>query len=350
LLNLLNNAVKFTEQGWVALCVSATSADDQREVRLTFEVEDTGGGIAALDQAAIFDAFVQTNSAKGHEGVGLGLTISRQIIELMGGTIQVESTPGRGSRFRTQITVERAQASELNRGPDSQRVTALAEGQPAYRILIVEDQQENSMVLERLLEDAGFQVRVARNGAEGVQEFREWQPQFIWMDLRMPVMDGIESTRRIRTCEGGREVKIAAVTASGYASERREILAEGVDDYVRKPYRPAEIFECMARHLGVCYRLAETPPVSSAGPLAELRLEAIAALPADLRAALRDALTTLEANRISQALERVAEHDATLGSVLARYAEKFAYTAIYDAIKGVERGLTGEEHLRQVPG
>jgi CheY-like chemotaxis protein len=95
-----------------------------------------------------------------------------------------------------------------------ERVIALAEGQPESRILIVEDQQENWMVLERLLANPGFRVRVAENGAQGVKEFREWRPQFIWMDLRMPVMDGVEATRRIRACEGGHEVKIAAVTAS----------------------------------------------------------------------------------------------------------------------------------------
>src|SRR5215472_17892451 len=106
----------------------------------------------------------------------------------MGGPIHVDSTPGQGSRFRLEIEVERAEASEIRRGPEFEHVTVLAEGQPDYRILIVEDQQENWMVLERLLENVGFRVRVAQNGAQGVKEFREWRPQFIWMDLRMPVM------------------------------------------------------------------------------------------------------------------------------------------------------------------
>ena len=186
----------------------------------------------------------------------------------MGGTIQVESVHGQGSRFRMEIKVERAQESEVRKGPNFERVTALAEGQTEYRILIVEDQRENWMVLERLLANAGFLVRVAENGVQGVKEFREWRPQFIWMDLCMPVMDGVEATRRIRVCEGGHEVKIAAVTASGYASERSEILAEGMDDYVRKPYRPEEIFECMARHLGFATTSArglQSPRASQSG-------------------------------------------------------------------------------------
>ena len=292
LLNLLNNAVKFTDQGSVTLRMKATPAIDTGEVLLTFEIEDTGEGIAAGDQVAIFDAFVQASAAKRHEGAGLGLTISRQIIELMGGTIQVESVHGRGSRFRVEIKVERAREPEVKRGPTLDRVTMLAQGQPEYRILIVEDQQENSMVLERLLENAGFRVRVAKNGAQGVREFREWRPQFIWMDLRMPMMDGVEAARRIRACEGGHEVKIAAVTASGFAGERSEILLAGMDDYVRKPYRLAEIFECMARHLGVRYVGEETAGCDSerAG---ELKAEELSALSGELRKELRDAVIML---------------------------------------------------------
>jgi signal transduction histidine kinase/DNA-binding response OmpR family regulator len=335
LINLLNNAIKFTEQGSVSLRVNAVPANEKGEVLLTFEIEDTGEGIAASDQAAIFDAFVQTNAAKRHEGVGLGLTISRQIIELMGGTIQVESIPGRGSRFRTEIPVERAQTPELHRGPDLERVTALAEGQPEFRVLIVEDQQENWMVLQRLLENAGFRVRVAEDGAQGVKEFREWGPQFIWMDLRMPTMDGVEATRRIRASEGGRQVKIAAVTASGYASERSEILAEGFDDYIRKPYRPAEIFESMARHVGVRYQSNEAKDTAKAERAGELRREDLAVLPIELRRELGEAVISLDAARISAAVDRISKESPALGLLLRRHTDRFAYTAIFNAISEI---------------
>ena len=333
LINLLNNAVKFTDQGSVTLRMNAAPTIDTGEVRLTFEVEDTGEGIAAGDQAAIFEAFVQTNASKRQEGAGLGLTISRQIIELMGGTIQVESAPGQGSCFRAEIKVERAQESEVDRGVHLERVTALAEGQQEYRILIVEDQPENWMVLERLLENAGFRVRVAQNGAQGVAEFREWRPQFIWMDLRMPVMDGMEATRRIRACEGGREVKIAAVTASGYVAERREILAEGLDDYVRKPYRPTEIFECMARHLGVRYLVGAAAAKSDGEGTRELMAEDLSALPDELRKELGDALIELDPARISAAIERISQENRALGSILARYANRYAFSKIFHAMR-----------------
>ena len=341
LLNLLSNAVKFTDQGSVILRMKATPPLDTGEVLLTFEVEDTGEGIAAGDQAAIFEAFVQANAANRNEGAGLGLTISRQIVELMGGNIQLESVPGQGSRFRMEIKVQRAQESELKRAPKLEHVTALAEGQPECRILIVEDQQDNWMVLERLLVNAGFRVRVAQNGAQGVKEFREWRPQFIWMDVRMPVMDGVEATRQIRASEGGHEVKIAAVTASGYTSERSEILAAGMDDYIRKPYRSAEVFECIARHLGIHYDVSKPAAESDTGQLKELKAQDLSALTEELRKELQDALIMLNPAGISKAIERISLENPALGLILARYADRYAYTKIFDAIMPERRALSG---------
>ena len=345
LINLSNNAVKFTDEGSVTLRMKAAPTIDRSEVLLTFEVEDTGEGIAAADQAAIFDAFVQASAAKRHEGAGLGLTISRQIVELMGGTIQVESTRGQGSCFRVEITVEQARESEVSRGPSLQRVSTLAEGQPEYRVLIVEDQRENWMVLQRLLENAGFRVRVAENGAHGVREFLDWRPQFVWMDLRMPVMDGLEATRRIRACEGGGEVKIAAVTASGYGGERSEILANGMDDYIRKPYRPAEIFECMARHLGVRYLADGGAERSDREPAGELSAEELSVLPYDLRKELQDALVLLNPAGISRAIELISQANKPLGLILKRYVDRYAYTEIFDAIMGDPRKLIATDRF-----
>jgi signal transduction histidine kinase/DNA-binding NarL/FixJ family response regulator len=332
LLNLLNNAVKFTDRGSVSLGLNVSPLIGRDEVLLTFEVKDTGEGIAPADRAVIFDAFVQASAAKRREGAGLGLTISRRIIELMGGTLQVESEPGKGSCFRMEIKVEQAQECEVKRGLNLEGVTVLAEGQPEYRILIVDDQQENSMVLERLLVNAGFGVRVAENGVQAIREFREWRPQFIWMDLRMPSMDGLEATQRIRVCDGGDQVKIAAVTASGYASERSEILANGMDDYVRKPYRPAEIFECMARHLGVSYHVSESAARFPNERIGELNADELSALPDELRKELRDALKTLNPSLISAAIDRISQEHQALGFILSGYAERYAYSKIFDLL------------------
>ena len=328
LINLLGNAVKYTERGAITLRIESAPYGASGLVLLRFEVEDTGIGIAAEDQHRIFDPFEQAARVRGQKGTGLGLAITREIVQLMGGRIAVESSPGKGSCFRMEIPV--APVEDFQPGaPRGERVAGLEPGQPAHRVLVVDDEQENWMVLDRLLQTAGFQVRVAENGEQAVNYFREWRPHFIWMDLRMPVMDGMEAAARIRASGGGGDVKIAAVTASGFESQRAEVLASGFDDYVRKPYRSEEIFDCMARHLGVRYR-HETPEQSP--PPLKLSSDDIAALPLDVQQELRDAITSLNSKTIARAIERVNESNPALATALARLSATFSYTAIIEAM------------------
>ena len=133
----------------------------------------------------------------------------------------------------------------------------LESGQPEWRVLIVEDDPESATVLRKMLTRAGFQVRVAENGALGIEAFQQWRPHFIWMDLGLPQLSGTEATRRIRQLDGGAEIKIAAITAAAYASERDGVMRAGFDDFAFKPFRQTEIFFCMARHLGVRYSSSE---------------------------------------------------------------------------------------------
>jgi CheY-like chemotaxis protein len=199
-------------------------------------------------------------------------------------------------------------------------------------VLIVEDQPENSHLLTTLLEQAGFQVRVAVDGTEGVEAFQSWKPHFIWMDWRMPVMDGLEATRRIRALDGGRDVKIAALSASVFKEERDQVLASGADDFVPKPIQFDAIFGCMTRLLGVRFLPVETVALSPA-PLVELDPKALAALAPSLRAELEDALVSLDAARISGWIRRAAETDPALGSALEQLASRFQYTAILRALR-----------------
>jgi signal transduction histidine kinase/DNA-binding NarL/FixJ family response regulator len=331
LINLIGNAVKYTPEGSVAVRVEAEPADESN-FRLRLEVKDTGIGIAPEDQARIFDPFVQAENRGARKGTGLGLAITKKFVELMRGSIGMESTLGQGSVFRLDLPMERAEdsATTISEG-DRKRVVGLAPGQPEYRVLIVEDQRENWMVLRRILEDAGFQVQVAETGEQGIQKFQSWRPQFVWMDLRMPSIGGVETTRRIRELEGGREVKIVAVTASAFSDQREQVLAAGLDDFLRKPYRAKEVFDCMARHLGVRYLYGQTTPQTS--PDLPLRPEALAALPEDLRDELADALRRLEAKRISRVIGRVSEFDSSLGAALTRYADTFSYSVILRALQ-----------------
>jgi CheY-like chemotaxis protein len=129
----------------------------------------------------------------------------------------------------------------------------LANDQPKWRVLVVDDDPESASILREILNRAGFEVRVAASGVAGIEAVRAWGPQFLWMDLRMPEMSGTEVARRIRELPEGRNVKISALTASAFASEREQVLAVGMDDFVRKPYHADEIFLCMERHLDLRY-------------------------------------------------------------------------------------------------
>jgi signal transduction histidine kinase/CheY-like chemotaxis protein len=334
LINLVSNAIKYTRRGGVILRLNAQPIDAQYPLLLIFEVQDSGVGVAASDLTRIFDPFVQAGKQTIHEGTGLGLAITRNFVKLMDGRLTVESVLGKGSTFRVEIPVERAEAGEVSAsGANRRLVASLASGLPEYRILIVEDQMENWLLLQQLLENAGFRVKVAQNGAEGVEAFSSWKPHYIWMDVRMPVMDGLEAARRIRALDGGRDVKIVALTASVFKEERDNIIAAGMDDFIRKPYRPEEIFDCLTHHLGVCFVYEESTAESTANPNGALRPEAMAALPQDMRRELGEALVSLDTARLTELIGRVSGLDPALGDALAQHADRLDYTTLHQAIK-----------------
>ncbi len=258
LINLLGNAIKFTREGTVKLQLSAKAANEPGHARLCFDVEDSGVGVPQHDLGRIFEPFEQVRNTAPQTGTGLGLTITRRFVELMGGTLLVESEVGRGSRFVVELPLELSRESETY-GVElaSGDPFILESGRPEWRVLIVEDDPESATVLQKMLTRAGFQVRVAENGALGIEAFQQWRPHFIWMDLWMSQLSGAEATWRIRQLEGGAETKIAGISASAYASELDGVIRAGFDDITFKPFRPKEIFFCMARHLGVRYVSSE---------------------------------------------------------------------------------------------
>jgi signal transduction histidine kinase/CheY-like chemotaxis protein len=342
LINLIGNAVKYTDEGSVSVRVHG-NAIDAGSARLVFDVEDTGLGMPEQDQARIFDPFVQgASSTAGRKGVGLGLAISLHFVQLLGGTIRVESAPGSGSRFRVDLPVQTAEASEIISDDSSSRqVVGLQPGQPECRVLIVEDEPENWLLLQRLLQSAGFRTRVAEDGAQALEAFAEWRPQFIWMDLRLPVLSGFEVTKRVRAMDGGREVKIVAVTASAFASQREEVLAAGFDDFLRKPYRANEMFDCMARRLGVRYVYGDAAHPVAADTAVTVRAEDLATLPQDIRDELEDAIISLDPQRIAVVVDRVSDRNVSLGSVLGRLAANLTYSPILYAIQRSKTTLKG---------
>jgi signal transduction histidine kinase/CheY-like chemotaxis protein len=276
LINLLSNAIKFTNRGAVTLAVEVNNLQidnlqidnlqitTANQINLIFVVQDTGEGIPDNELERIFEPFEQTDlGRKASEGTGLGLSISSKFAQLMGGKITVSSILGEGSIFEVNLPVIKPIKSPVSR-PDqifsnsfselqNNQIIGLAPNQPEFRILVVEDRWESRHLLVKLLESVGFQIREAENGAEAISIWQEWQPHLIWMDIRMPVMDGYETTRQIKTTLNGQGTVIIALTASALEEEKTLILSAGCDDFVRKPFRESLIFDKLADYLGVIY-------------------------------------------------------------------------------------------------
>ena len=331
LINLLGNAIKFTEQGGVTIRLGTRR---NAHAHLLIEIEDSGPGISDEDQKIIFEPFVQLGEQGINKGTGLGLTITRQFVQLMGGSIQLESMLGQGSIFRLDLPLKEAAESEIYKMSESTHgeILGLAPGQGDIRVLIVEDQLDNQLLLSRLMDSVGIFYKIAENGLQGVEMFQSWHPKLIWMDRRMPFMDGLEATRQIRKLPGGDKVKIVAVTASAFKEQRAELLEAGMDDFVRKPYRASEIYDCLSKHLGVSF-VYETAQHVGVEASEGLTADMLSVLPAELCADIQQAVESLETERITAALQRVTEYDIRLQKILSRLVENFDYPSILNALK-----------------
>src|SRR5688500_12428951 len=292
-INVLGNAVKFTEQGGVALRVRADRDGSAAPCPcLRVEVEDTGPGISPDEQDKLFRHFEQTKTGQQTgTGTGLGLAISREFVRLMGGDITVTSEVGQGSIFVIHFPLKEGQAQAVQAKENPRHVLKLQPGQAECRVLIADDIEDNRQLLAQLLGPVGFDVRLATNGEEAVEAFEQWRPHLILMDFRMPVMDGHEAIRRIRSLPGGNEPKIVAVTASALDDNRQELLSIGADDFISKPFREAELFGKIHAQVGVEYDYAETA-AEEPEQAAQLTPESIAGWPDDHIHPMREASIT----------------------------------------------------------
>jgi len=262
LLNLVDNGIKFTSQGCVTLeaipCPTPGTDGDRHQIR--FIVSDTGIGIAPENIDRLFQPFVQSQAlALTHswqhdeEGTGLGLAISKHFVELMGGQLRVDSTVGLGSRFFFEIPLELGQAQSITTDRPLQPIAGLAPDQPTYRILVVDDEREQRLLLLHLLNHVGFEVQAAENGQEAIELWQSWQPHLILMDMRMPVVNGLEATQQIKASIQGQATVIIAVTAHAFEEDRQQVLGAGCDDYLSKPFQQPVLLDKIAQHLGVRY-------------------------------------------------------------------------------------------------
>ncbi len=344
LINLMGNAIKFTKSGSVFLLAETVKWESAEKVWLRFEVTDTGPGVSEEDQKRIFLPFEQLPDPDSvMSGTGLGLAISKQFSALLGGTIGVHSQLGQGSTFYVEIPVTVPPTETEHREAQNEQVTGLAAGQESYRLLIAEDRMENRLLLRKLLEPLGFEIREAVNGEEAVTAFEQWHPHLIFMDIRMPVMDGMEATRRIKASAGaGAEPRIIALTAHALETERLEILDSGCDDFIRKPYRDTDIFHALAEHLGIRYQYAEVPTPALDQQLYErgnavdkgdeLDMEALKRLPVVSIEELQAAVVLLNEADCLTVIDRIEKEGHAVGGQLRHMVENLRFKELLAAL------------------
>jgi PAS domain S-box-containing protein len=347
LFNLLANAVKFTQEGGVTLRVSTETHEPQSEqgedgpssfpTLLHFEVEDTGVGIGAEDMDSLFEPFAQTESGKrSQEGTGLGLPISQEFVTMMGGKLTVSSQVGQGTTFRFDIQVELVEPTDVESEQPARRVVGLEPGQSDYRILVVDDRVENRLLVRHILEPVGFTVREAANGKEALELHERWQPHLIWMDMRMPVMDGYEATQRIKGTVQGQATVIIALTAGAMGGDQSLILSAGCDDYVRKPFHESDLFDKLAQHLGARYIYQdEDRPADEEDDQGQevLTREALALLPANWIAELHDAAIRARGDLILDLVTQIEQDHSSLAKSLTKLVDEFRFDRIINLIE-----------------
>jgi signal transduction histidine kinase/CheY-like chemotaxis protein len=342
LINLLGNAIKFTQEGFVNLTVKAIHTEVSNNQIIVFEVEDTGSGIDPNDQEKIFLPFYQSANAQLVAGTGLGLAISKQYTELLGGNISVESKPGVYSKFIVQLPVKIAQKSELKAESNPfLNVKSITPGQEDLRILIVEDQMENWLLLKKILEKIGIIARVAENGLLGVEIFQNWAPQLIFMDIRMPVMDGLEATKRIRALGNGKFVKIVGVSAHVYSEEIKEIKNTGMDGFLKKPYQIYEIYECLNKQLAVTFIMGNPGEVITDEEQV-LSIDMMQTLNFEVLTNLKNAIITYDNDSLREIMVHISEDDKELSKILDSYFINFRYTEVFRLINQIIGQGVGE--------
>ncbi len=356
LINLLGNAIKFTPSGWVMLRVRCQpplpGTQPQAKAALEFAVIDTGPGIAPGEMNQLFEPFTQADAGRqSHQGSGLGLPISQQFVRLMGGELTVDTQVGQGSVFRFTLPVNNGDGTAIADRPGQANILKLAPNQPTYRLLVVDDHLASRHLLSRLLQSVGFEVHDVSDGQAAVDHTQWWHPHLIWMDLRMPVLDGYAATRQIRSLNLHPSPVIIALTSSPFEEERPNILAAGCDDFMRKPFQLEAILHKVASYLSVQYIYAtdadntgangtsayplQTPPRGqgmSPPPSPQDIATWLQTMPSNWQQALAQAAMAGSDARLVTLLEDTEAIPKVIAQTLTTWAKNFEFDRLLDCL------------------
>jgi PAS domain S-box-containing protein len=326
--NLIGNALKFTDVGGITVKVHAENPEDFS--RLFVEIQDTGPGIPEDEIDKLFKHFEQTSSGvnKG-SGTGLGLALSRELAILMGGDITVTSEVGKGSNFTFNVEIKPGHSGSVERN-QTRQVIGIENQEKRFRILVVDDKDDNLQVASTLLNLVGFETLEAINGLDAISKFEKWNPHLILMDMRMPVMDGYEATSKIRSMEIGSSTPIVALTASTFEDELKKINSLGVQGFIRKPFRESELFNTIGKILNIRYIYEDEVMTQKARYTDDgSALESdMAKLPNSLVLKMQNALSVADIDQLIKLCKSVKTTNKDLAKHLMHLAENYEYTTL----------------------
>ncbi|MCK5718631.1 MAG: response regulator [Thiomargarita sp.] len=333
LINLIGNSIKFTKNGRINLRVRSQRLEKNKKCQIFFEIEDTGEGIAKQDLNTIFDSFVQVGKRySGSEGTGLGLHITKNYIQMLGGNIEVISELGTGSLFKFFILVKIAKLDDIEQKIVSNKIIGLSPKQTIPRILIVDDNSENRLLLEKILGRIGFETEEAVNGKEAIIVFEQWQPHLIFMDMYMPIMDGYEATKLIKANLTGKEIVIIALTANIFEEENSKIMAIGCDDLLHKPYCENELLEMISKYLNLEYFYENQKQQVKTIFDEKSILSTWLIISEDLRNKFYQALKELDMDSIELLFVQVAKQNIELAKAMQPYIDNFKYEQLAELL------------------
>ncbi|MEI6574948.1 MAG: ATP-binding protein [Bacteroidota bacterium] len=337
LINIIGNAIKFTEEGSVVIR-SRIDAGVNRKDSLVIEIQDSGPGIPLNEIAKLFKQFEQTSSGiNAGSGTGLGLALSRELAVLMGGNISVTSQPGKGSVFVVNLEIEKG--STLSAGMDSQKkVLHIENDGKTYRILVADDNHENLKVVTTLLRIVGFEVDEALDGVEVITKFESSSPDLILMDMRMPVVDGYEACRRIKSTDKGKLTPIVALTASTFDSELKTIDSLGIQGFVRKPFREHELFNIIGKILDLKYIYDDDLYMTQSKYRNDIKLlgQDVLKLPRRLLFKMQQALSVADLDLLVELIKRIEKDNSELAQQLNYLAVNYDYKQLQKILNSKE--------------
>lgn len=335
LINIIGNAIKFTEKGIIKIRVLCPNGQKEDQLLLTIEVEDTGCGIALEEIEKIFGAFEQTQRGQGQvSSTGLGLAISRHYARLMGGDLTVTSHLDEGSIFRFTFIAQTASSKTLpKKSTLLYGARGLVSNNSSAKILVVDDVLTNRRLLRLFLEGIGFSVQEASNGREAVSLCKQWKPDVIMMDARMPEMDGFKATRLLKSISECKNVGVIIITASALENDRQEAFDSGADGFIRKPYTENEVLGELHRILGLDHMYEDVLKESSGTMSMEGAHLMVAQVPGQVIASIVEALELGESIVIKELIAKeVMRHSPILAQRLLELVNNYDYRAIMEIL------------------